>query len=176
MSGRLRARGNWRSGVNNQFVDIKALDIFVRVLPWALAVEAIVRGWEFIRIKGLFLEETPTLLRPVAGEGAFNFEYFGLIILLSGLTMILGLSLRRFWIIIFACLLGMASYLMLSASYFTEAFIGDSGTGARGGLTFLLIAFLYAFKGAFAASKKNLDQIEQEARMMGKEIIGERAN
>lgn len=173
MSERFKARGNWKSGVSNQFVDIKSLDVFVTILPWALAIEAIVRGWEVMRIRGLLLNDIPTILRPVAGEGAFNFEYFGFIIFVSGVLMITGLSLRRFGIIIAGCLLGTGSYLMLSASYFTELFVGGSGTGARTGITFLVIAGLWAFKGAFAASKRSIDQIEREADHQNKEIIGE---
>lgn len=173
MAERFRARGNWKSGVSDQFVDIKALDIFVTYLPWALAFEALVRGWEIMRIRGLLLQDVPTILRPVAGEGAFNFEYFGFIIFASGLLMFTGLFLRRYALIIFASLLGMGSYFLLSASYFTEVFAGDSGTGFRSGLTFLLIGGLWAFKGAFAASKKSLDQVNEEAAVQNKEVLGE---
>lgn len=172
MIQKFHARGNWKPGVNGQFVDIKALDAFVTFLPWALAIEAIVRGWELMRIRGLLLEDIPTILRPVAGEGAFNFEYFGFIIFVSGVGMALGLSLRRFWVIIGSSLLGMGSYFLLSISYFVEVFAGESGTGARTGFTFLIIAGLWGFKGMFAASKKSLAQIEQEAEKQNREIIG----
>lgn len=173
MIRRFKARGNWKSGVNDQFVDIKVLDVFVTFLPWALAFEALVRGWEYMRIRGLFLENVTPPLVPVAGEGAFNFPYFGLVIFTSGLTLIVGLSFRRFIPIIFACLLGAASYLLLSVSYLTEMVAGDSGTGLRNGVLFLVISGLWIFKGFFAASKKTLDQVKREADAQTEEVIND---
>lgn len=170
---RFKTRGNWKSGVKDQFVDIKALDVFISLFPWALAFEALVRGWEYMRIKRLLLGDVPTVLAPVAGEGAFNFPYFGLIIFTSGLTMIFGLTFRRFIPIIFACLLGAASYLLVSASYLTEMVAGDSGTGLRNGVLFLIISALWIFKGFFAASKKTLDQVEREADAQTEEVIND---
>lgn len=165
MIRRFKVRGNWKSGVNDQFVDIKALDVFVTFLPWALAFEALVRGWEYMRIRGLLLGNAPTILAPVAGEGAFIFT--------SGLTLIVGLSFRRFMPIIFACLLGAASYLLLSVSYLTEMVAGDSGTGLRSGVLFLVISGLWIFKGFFAASKKTLDQVKREADAQTEEVIND---
>lgn len=172
MSERFRARGNWSSGVAGHFVDVKALDIFVKILPWMLAVEAIVRGWEIMRITGMLLNFTPTPLQGDPGESAFGFEFFGFSMFLAGVVMILGLSFRRFLPIIFACLLGFASYLLLSVSYFVEGFIGTSGAGARGGITFLILAGLWLFKGFFAANKKSLHDLEKVADEQSRKVTG----
>ena len=172
MAERFRARGNWRSGVKDHFIDIKALDIFIKILPWMLAIEAIVRGWEIMRITGRLLNSTPTPLRGDPGEDAFGFGFFGISMFLAGVVMIVGLLLRRFGAIIFACLLGFASYLLLSGSYFVEGFIGTSGAGARGGITFLILAGLWAFKGFFAASKKSLNDLEKVADEQNRKVIG----
>lgn len=171
MAERFRARGNWRSGVKDHFIDIRALDIFIKVLPWMLAVEAIVRGWEVMRITGMLLNFMPTPLRGDPGEDAFGFNFFGFSMFLAGVMMIVGLLLRRFGVIIFACLLGFASYLLLSVSYFVEGFTGTSGAGARAGITFLIIAGLWAFKGFFAASKKSLDDLEKMADEQERKVI-----
>lgn len=171
MIRRFKARGNWKSGVNDQFVDIKALDIFIKILPWMLAVEAIVRGWEVMRITGMLFNSTLNPLRGDPGEDAFGFEFFGFSMFLAGAMMIVGLLLRRFWVIIIACLLGFVSYLLLSVSYFVEGFIGTSGAGARAGITFLIIAGLWVFKGFFSASKKSLDDLEKVADEQYKKVI-----
>lgn len=168
---RFNARGNWTPGVDGQFVDIKALDTFLKFLPWMLAIEAIVRGWEIMRIRGLLLNMIPTPLAPVVGEGAFGFEYFGLTLFLSGAVMIFGLSFRRFIPIVAASLLGTASYFLLSMSYAVEAFFGDSGTGLRTCITFLLIASLWIFKGFFTATKKSISDVEKEAKKSEEGII-----
>ena len=173
MAERFRARGNWRSGVKGYFIDIKALDIFIKILPWMLAVEAIVRGWEVMRITGIVINFLPAPLGLVSpAESGFGFEFFGLAMFLAGVTMIVGLLLRRFGAIIFACLLGFASYLLLSGSYFVEGFTGTSGAGARGGITFLILAGLWAFKGFFAASKKSLNDLEKVADEQNRKVIG----
>lgn len=173
MAKRFKARGNWTSGVSGHFVDIRALDIFIKVLPWMLAAEAIVRGWEIMRITGMFLFFPPTPLRLISpAESGFGFEFFGFSMFLAGAVMIFGLSFRRFFPIITACLLGFASYILLSASYFVDGFTGTSGSGARAGITFLIIAFLWAFKGFFAASKKSLHDLEKVADDQNRKVIG----
>ena len=173
MIRRFKARGNWKSGVKGHFVDIKALDIFIKVLPWMLAIEAIVRGWEIMRITGMFLFFPSTPLRLISpAESGFGFEFFGFSMFLAGVVMIVGLLLRRFWVIIIACQLGFASYLLLSVSYFVEGFIGTSGAGARAGITFLILTGLWVFKGFFAASKKSLDDLEKVADDQNRKVIG----
>ena len=172
MAERFRARGNWKSGVKDHFIDIKALDIFIKILPWMLAVEAIVRGWEIMRITGMLLNFIPTPLQEDPGESGFGFEFFGFSMFLAGVMMIVGLLLKRFGAIIFACLLGFASYLLLSGSYFVEGFTGTSGAGARGGITFLILAGLWAFKGFFAATKKSLHDLEKMADEQNRKVIG----
>ena len=172
MIRRFKARGNWKSGVNDQFIDIKALDIFIKILPWMLAVEAIVRGWEVMRITGMLFNFTPTPLRlTTPAESGFGFEFFGFSMFMAGVVMIVGLLLRRFWVIIIACQLGFASYLLLSVSYFVEGFIGTSGAGARAGITFLILTGLWVFKGFFAASKKSLDDLEKVADEQDRKVI-----
>lgn len=171
MIRRFKARGNWKSGVKGHFVDIKALDIFIKVLPWMLAIEAIVRGWEIMRITGMLLNFMPYPLQGDPGEDAFGFEFFGFSMFLAGVVMIVGLLFRRFGAIIFACLLGFASYLLLSVSYFVEGFTGTSGAGARAGITFLILAGLWAFKGFFSASKKSLGDLEKVADEQNRKVI-----
>lgn len=171
---KFKLRGTWHHGIANQFVDVKALDIFLRILPWALAVEAVVRGWEFLRstgaVRGLgFLP--PTELRSQTGESTFGIEYFGLTFLAAGLVMFAGLLLRRFGPIILACLVGFASYSVLAASYITESILGDSGTGLRTGVTFLIIAGLWVFKGFFSATKKSVVDIQREAEALHGEVV-----
>ena len=163
MRARRRFVGDWKPGITNQFVDIKALDIFLRVLPWALAVEAIVRGWEMMRITGMLLNMQPSSLRGQVAESAFGFEFFGLLMFLSGLLMVIGLSIRRFIIIITASLTGSACYFLLSLSFFVEAFTGNAGVGARGGITFLIITGLWVFKGFFSSTKKTTSDLHKEA-------------
>lgn len=173
MAERFKARGNWTSGVSGHFIDIKALDIFIKVLPWMLAVEAIVRGWEIMRTTGVLLAFIPTPLSLISpAESGFGFEFFGFSMFLAGAVMIFGLSFKRFLPIIAACLLGFASYILLSASYFVEGFSSTSGAGARAGITFLIIAGLWAFKGFFAASKKSLSDLEKVADEQNRKVIG----
>lgn len=170
MSSTFKVRGTWRHGVTDQFVDVKALDIFLRILPWALAIEAIVRGWEFLRVAGVTSAIFPNgYLRGQVGEEAFGFEMFGLTFIVAGLLLIAGMLMRRFGVIISACLIGMASYLLLSVSFLVEAFFGSSGTGARTGFTFLVFTFLWVFKGLFSASKKSVVDIQKEAGTLPKE-------
>lgn len=154
MSSTFKIRGTWRHGIKDQLVDVRALDIFLRILPWALAVEATVRGWEIMRITGVLPNLLTSPLLGQEGETGFGFEFFGFSFFLAGLLMMAGLTMRRFSVIIAACLIGFTSYLILSVSFTVEAFIGDSGTGARSGVLFLIVAGLWLFKGFFSASKR----------------------
>lgn len=173
-SSTFKIRGTWRHGITDQFVDVKALDVFLRILPWALAIEATVRGWEFLRATGtitVFGLFPTTDLRSQSGESTFGIEYFGAMFLLTGLIMFAGLFLRRFGPIIMASLVGFASYSVLAASFIAESLLGESGTGFRTGISFSIIAGLWVFKGFFSASKKSIIDLQREVNSRPKEDI-----
>ena len=176
MKTKFKARGNWSSGVKDHFVDIRILDAFVTFLPWALAIDAIVRGWEYARIAGAgedgILSILPTTnLNATNGESLVQYDLFGFILLATGLTLIVGLTLRRFYPIIVACLLGAASYLLIGAVFLAEGLFGTTGIGVRTGFTLLVVAALWAFKGLFAAGKKSLSEVEDEADKQTEEFL-----
>lgn len=150
---KFRLRGDWKSGIQDSYVDLKAVNLLFIVLPWMLAIEAIVRGWEYFRIDWEIVKEGRSVIGRLAAEDFFGIEFFGTAIFVAGLIMLAGLLLKRYAIILSACLLGGASYLMLAGGYAYQSLI-DSGYGLRGAATFLLIACLWGLKGYIAASKK----------------------
>lgn len=170
---RPRIRGNWHHGVKGYFVDVRALDTFLKILPWMLAFDAIIRGWEYMRISGFLLVDIPTRLVPLNGESLVQYEFFGFSIMLAGLLMILGIALGRFFVIISATLMGAASYLLLSGNFIVDAFFsgGETTIGLRGAFAMLVLAFLWIFKGFFTATKKSISDVEKEAKKSEEGII-----
>ena len=158
---KFRLRGDWKSGIQDSYVDLKAVNLLFIVLPWLLAIEAIVRGFEYFRIDWEIVREGRSVMGRLAAEGFFGIEFFGTAIFVAGLIMLAGLLLKRYAIILSACLLGGASYLMLASGYAYES-LTDSGYGIRGAATFLLIACLWGLKGYISASKKSAQERAQK--------------
>lgn len=171
---RPRIRGNWHHGVKGYFVDVRALDIFMKLLPWLLAIDALIRGWEYSRIGGFLAAEWPSTLVTINGESFVQYEFFGLAMILAGAVLIVGMLLGRFTLIIASCLLGAASYALLSVSFLWETLSADeTNIGFRSFFTVLVLTIIWVFKGFFAATKKTQAEIESEAGRQVEEFLND---
>lgn len=146
-------RGTWKRGIQGSYVDLKAVNLLFITLPWILGAEAIVRGWEYFRIDWEVAKEGRSAIGRLAAEDFFGIQFFGTMIFVAGVLMIAGLTLKRYFVILSACLIGGASYLILAGGYTYQAIVGN-GYGLRGAGTFLLIAYLWGVKGYISASKR----------------------
>lgn len=165
---KFRLRGDWKSGIQDSYVDLKAVNLLFVILPWLLAIEAIVRGLEYFRIDWEIVREGRSVMGRLAAEGFFGIQFFGTAIFVAGLIMLAGLLLKRYTLILSACLVGGASYLMLASGYAYES-LTDSGYGIRGAATFFIISCLWGLKGYIAASKKSaLERAEKLGVCEGK--------
>lgn len=170
---RPRIRGDWHHGIKGYFVDVRALDTFMKILPWLLAIDALLRGWEYMRIGGFLLVAWPTELVTINGESLVEYEFFGFSMMLAGLTLALGMLLGRFVLIITACLLGAASYALLAGSFLLESFApGETTIGLRSFFTIFVLTLIWIFKGFFVATKKSIAEVEKEADEQAQEAIG----
>ena len=93
----------------------------------------------------------------LAAEDFFGIQFFGTAIFVAGVIMLAGLLLRRYTLILSACLVGGASYLILASGYAYES-LTDSGYGLRGAATFFLISCLWGLKGYVSASKRSAQE------------------
>ena len=170
---RPRIRGDWHHGIKGYFVDVRALDTFMKILPWLLAIDALLRGWEYMRIGGYLFVDWPSRLVTINGESLVNYQFFGLAMMLAGLTLVIGMILGRFGTIITACLLGAASYALLAVSFLLEAFApGETTIGLRSFFSIFVLTLIWIFKGFFVATKKSIAEIEKEGEDQAKEVIG----
>lgn len=158
---KFRLRGEWKPGIQDSYVDLKAVNLLFIVLPWLLATEAIIRGLEYFRIDWEIIREGRSVMGRLAAEGFFGIQFFGTAIFVAGVIMLAGLLLKRYAIILSACLVGGASYLMLASGYAYES-LTDSGYGIRGAATFFMIATLWGLEGYIAASKKSAQERAQK--------------
>lgn len=158
---KFRLRGEWKPGIQDSYVDLKAVNLLFIVLPWLLATEAIIRGLEYFRIDWEIIREGRSVMGRLAAEGFFGIQFFGTAIFVAGVIMLAGLLLKRYAIILSACLLGGASYLMLASGYAYES-LTDSGYGIRGAATFFIVSCLWGLEGYIAASKKSAQERAQK--------------
>ena len=158
---KFRLRGDQNPGIQDSYVDLKAVNLLFIVLPWLLAIEAIVRGWEYFRIDWEIVREGRSVIARLAAEDFFGIQFFGTAVFVAGVIMLAGLLLRRYALILSACLVGGASYLMLASGYAYQALVGD-GYGLRGAATFFMIATLWGLKGYVSASKKSAQERAQK--------------